>query len=216
MEPRLIAALVGMFLAASTARGEIYEWTDAAGARHFTNRSDLVPADRREGLRVIVPAGEETAEGPSLPATAPPEAPPAAPPVVADRTGWRDGYEAGLSDGWAMRVGAATGGTVGQVNIVGPLAVSTVEEPPRSTYGSCAPWFPYYYPFVTTSFDRGRSRHLTLRMLLQDQFQIDRDGPFVYERLNPPGIGPNLHPFLPRGLPGHYGRYTRGPRVLFR
>jgi hypothetical protein len=64
--------------------------------------------------------------------------------------------------------------------------------------------YPYFYPeypLVTTSFDRGRSRHLTLRMLLQDQFQLDRDGPYVYQRSLPPPRGPNLRVVLPRGLP---------------
>jgi hypothetical protein len=73
--------------------------------------------------------------------------------------------------------------------------------------------YPYAeYPLVTTSFDRGRSRHLTLRMLLQDQFQLDRDGPFFHERM-PIGVGPGLNPFLPRGLPN---RIPPGARVLFR
>jgi hypothetical protein len=93
------------------------------------------------------------------------------------------------------------------VNIHGPLAVAS------ANVDAGYPDFVPYYPLVTTSFDRGRSRHLTLRMLLQDQFQLDRDGPFFYERLNPVGLGPGLHPFLPRGLPN---RVPRGARVLFR
>lgn len=62
------------------------------------------------------------------------------------------------------------------------------------------------YPLVTTSFDQGRSRHLTLRMLLQEQFAVDRAGPYMFvERLIPPfgyvPMGPQLSPILARGLP---------------
>lgn len=214
MQPKVAVAFFGLLLAASAARSEILEWTDAAGARHFTNRRDLVPADRRGDLRVIVAAGEPAVENASVTSapTAPPAAPPpAAPLVVGDRPGWRDAYEAGFSDGRAAGTDEDRGGPGPQVNIVGPLAVASVEgDRPANVFNGA--WSPYY-PFVTTSFDRGRSRHLTLRMLLQDQFQLDRDGPFVYERLNAPGVGPNLQPFLPRGLPRHY---SRGPRVLFR
>ena len=80
------------------------------------------------------------------------------------------------------------------------------------TTGAYPPW-PWYYPFVTTSFDRGRSRHQTLRMLLQDQFQLDRDGPYAYERWNQPGLGPALAPFLNRGLPFPVQQYGR---VIYR
>jgi hypothetical protein len=50
-------------------------------------------------------------------------------------------------------------------------------------------------------------------MLLQDQFQIDRDGPYAYDRWNQPGLGPALAPFLSRGLPYGVGQYGR---VIYR
>jgi len=59
----------------------------------------------------------------------------------------------------------------------------------------------------------GRSRHQTLRMLLQDQFAIDRAGPYAYNRWDRPGVGPALAPFLPRGLPLPVQQYGR---VLYR
>jgi hypothetical protein len=66
---------------------------------------------------------------------------------------------------------------------------------------------------VTTGFDRGRSRHQTIRMLLQDQFAIDRDGPYAYQRWDQPGLGPALAPFLSRGLPYGVSQYGR---VIYR
>jgi hypothetical protein len=101
------------------------------------------------------------------------------------------GLERGLQLGRAMRGG-------GDVNISGPLAVA-------SSTGAVSPfayWAPTAYPLVTTSFDRGRSRHRTLRMLLQDQFAIDQEGPYVFdEELRAAPLGVGLNPFLPRGLP---------------
>jgi hypothetical protein len=211
MKPLCLAALIGLWFARFALCAEIYEWTDAGGARHFTNRKDLVPAERRAALKVVVAAGEQAKEEAVDAAAAPHNEEPSAQIVVTGtRAGWQNTYEAGLRDGQAMASGGA--GTGGQVSIVGPLAVASIERPAASAYPIYAPW-PFYDPFVTTSFDRGRSRHLTMRMLLQDQFQLDRDGPFVYQRLNPPGLGPNLQPVLPRGLPRHF---ARGGRVLFR
>jgi hypothetical protein len=113
-----------------------------------------------------------------------------------------------------MQSGGGGGG--GGVQINGPLAVASNRASEGSgvgyPYGFYPPW-PWYYPFVTTGFDGGRSRHQTLRMLLQDQFAIDRDGPFAYQRWDQPGIGPALAPFLPRGLPFPVDQYGR---VIYR
>jgi hypothetical protein len=124
---------------------------------------------------------------------------------------WSEGYVAGLR----AAVGGGGGGAGGTVQINGPLAIAstrTSEENGGYPYGLYPSW-PWYYPFVTTGFDRGRSRHQTLRMLLQDQFQLDRDGPYAYDRWNQPGLGPALAPFLPRGLPYGVGQYGR---VIYR
>lgn len=215
MASRLLAALIGLLVATSAARAEIFEWTDAGGVRHFTNRKDLVPAGERADVRVVVPASEAGSAAPAAMAAASPADEATVAPAVAggSRADWEDAYRNGLADGWAMRAGGAGQPAGGQVSIIGPLAVAHVEDSGELGGAPYAAWFPFEYPLVTTSFDRGRSRHLTIRMLLQDQFQLDRDGPFVFERLNPPGLGPNLPPFLPRGLPRHY---ARGSRVLFR
>lgn len=193
----------------SGVRAEIYEWRDDAGSRHFTNVIDSVPAEQRNDPKVIVretkrPATNELA----LPSSPQPSesAPPPQAMVIYDRSRVRSDYSAGLQDGLAL---SAERGQPVTFTINGPLAVASSEA-----YAS-GETYPVdeYYPFVTTSFDRGRSRHRTLRMLLQDQFQLDRDGPYLYERLNPIGLGPRLQPFLARGLPH---RVPPGHRVLFR
>jgi hypothetical protein len=105
-----------------------------------------------------------------------------------------DPYVQGVRDGLALAgLEVAPEPAAAPLAINGPLAVATANNA-QFPFG-----YPLEYPLVTTSFDRGRSRHLTLRMLLQDQFQLDRDGPYVYYP-GPPGLGPNLHPVLPRGL----------------
>ena len=207
----VVAVLVTAF---GSARADILVWRDADGVRHFTNRADAVPTDL--SAQVLI---RDTAR-PAAPAVAaPPAAPVAEGPIVAsDVARLDDAYRAGLSAGLTLAAGevglsggggggAASGGTV---QIVGPLAVADA----RSSDGGWGPsGWPGYFPFVTTGFDRGRSRHQTLRMLLQDQFQIDRDGPYAYDRWNQPGVGPALAPFLPRGLPLPVRQYGR---VLYR
>ncbi len=213
MRWRSLAVAVGLLLTAGVARAEIYEWTDAAGARHFTNVKEALPADQRDTARVLISEPEMPA-APSAPMAAPSSsAPPAEAEVVYDRAGWQQMYAAGVRAGLALADGAAGSGG-GGVQINGPLAVASARSEASRPSGYPFPYYPDYYPFVTTSFDRGRSRHLTLRMLLQDQFQLDRDGPFLYERIPPVGLGPNLQGILPRGLPSHVTPY--GARVLFR
>lgn len=200
------SAVVLLFCAAA-ARGEIYEWRDDAGNRHFTNSMDMVPAEQQKAARVVI------VERAPVAAAAGPAAAPAVPEprreaqVIYDRSQERDAYTEGVSDGLALAAGGQGHGGEPSIQINGPLAVASAQTVEHGY--DYAP----YYPFVTTSFDRGRSRHQTLRMLLQDQFQLDRDGPFVYERLNPIGLGPNLQPILSRGLTG---RVPPGRRVLFR
>ena len=197
---------VAVLLICTAAHAEIYEWRDDAGNRHFTNNKELVPADRQQAARVLVV--ERATLPASLPAAAPAEPEPRREAqVIYDRSHERDAYAEGISAGLALAAAGSQGETGPLVQINGPLAVANAQTVERGD-----DYLPNY-PFVTTSFDRGRSRHQTLRMLLQDQFQLDRDGPFAYERLNPIGLGPNLQPILPRGLTG---RVPRGSRVLFR
>ena len=190
-----LAVVVASLLVASTGRGEIYEWRDGSGARHFTNQRDLVPEPHQGSAQIVVRARPQP-QGDLEPIVE--EAPPVprsdggGAQVVSSRS-LEQAYESGVRDALAA---AERGNEVvgGNVQIVGPLAVA------HSEAAGAAPFYDPYYPFVTTSFDRGRSRHQTLRMLLQDQFQLDRDGPFVYQRMRPTGLGPNLSPFLRRGL----------------
>ena len=51
---------------------------------------------------------------------------------------------------------------------------------------------------------------MTIRMLLQDQFQLDRGSPYLYSaRYLSPRLGVDLNPFHPRGLPRGFPRETR-------
>jgi hypothetical protein len=206
--------LTAVTLLAGAARADIYEWRDASGARHFTNDKQGVPAEYQTAATVLVTEWQPTGTtAPALAAGAPPIEPPAppAPPATevgaSDAVAWGEAYAAGMLA--AMELGGGGG-----VQINGPLAVASVRSSERDDApGAFYPPWPWYYPFVTTSFDRGRSRHLTLRMLLQDQFQIDRDGPYAYQRWDKPGLGPALAPFLPRGLPYGVGQFGR---VIYR
>jgi hypothetical protein len=206
--------LIAMTLLAGAARADIYEWRDAAGARHFTNDKQGVPAEYQTAATVLVTEWQRTGTAaPAVAPSAPPIAPPAPPATVvgSDAVTWGEAYAAGMRA--AVELGGGGGGG-GGVQINGPLAVASVRSSERDDYpGAFYPPWPWYYPFVTTSFDRGRSRHLTLRMLLQDQFQIDRDGPYAYQRWDRPGLGPALAPFLPRGLPYGVGQFGR---VIYR
>jgi len=200
---------LSLFLAGAV-RAEIYEWRDGAGSRHFTNLIEQVPAEHRNNPTVIVREliRAEANDLPLPPAGAQAEGErPRQAMLIYDRAGEPSDYSAGLRDGIAL---ASDPGQPVSLTINGPLAVANSDAlASDATY----PVDEFYYPFVTTSFDRGRSRHRTLRMLLQDQFQLDRDGPYLYERINPVGLGPRLQPFLARGLPY---RVPPGHRVLFR
>ncbi len=195
-----IAAVAMALLCAAPAGADIYVWHDAQGVRHYTNSRELVPEAQRQDATVLVaePARAASTAG-SEPATQPPQR--AAPEerqaeVVRYAPSVEDAYAAGLRQGMAE---AQQAPAVVQFNAPLVAAVSSAPPPPPYPsycyYGRC-----YRQPLVTTSFDRGRSRHQTLRMLLQDQFAIDREGPYVYApRFFPPG--PALNLFLPRGLP---------------
>ncbi|MEO8603402.1 MAG: DUF4124 domain-containing protein [bacterium] len=205
---RWLGLVFAVSLAAATAHADIYEWADESGARHFTNHREIVPEMQRASAHVLIAdvrhADVEPSAAPQAVAAAPAPLAPAVDAPTLDAA-YLAGLEAGMRNeagGGGGGGGAAAGGTV---QIYGPLAVATShaseDEPFAAPYGGWYPAWPDYYPFVTTGFDRGRSRHQTLRMLLQDQFAIDRDGPYAYERWNQPGVGPALAPFLPRGLP---------------
>jgi hypothetical protein len=220
-----LASLLGVIVLLSpiAAAADIFEWRDASGARHFTNHHETVPAAHRGSAELLIadvprldlPAGAARA---SLPPTTMPQ--PTTEPDERYLAGLRAGLRLGAENGGGGGGGvAAEGGAVvaGAVEINAPLAVTTVHVSDPVPDGL---WFPAdyaggpgYLPLVTTSFDRGRSRHQTLRMLLQEQFQRDRDGPYAYDRWTQPGLGPALSPVLPRGLPPSVRQYGR---VLYR
>jgi len=219
MRAAWIAVVAAGILFAGIARADIYEWEDAAGAHHYTNDKRGVPSEYQATARVLMVdwARPAAAVESAAPAAVEPPAPVPAPAVVqvtSDGQPWDEGYLAGLRA--AAQISGGGGG--GGVQINGPLAVVSNRTSDVSGagypygYGYYPPW-PWYYPFVTTGFDRGRSRHQTVRMLLQDQFQLDRDGPYAYERWNQPGLGPALAPFLSRGLPFGLSQYGR---VIYR
>ena len=210
MKKRWSAVLIASTLIAGIAHAEVYEWRDTDGSRHFTNSMAGVPSEYKDSAQIFVadwshPAVSAADQGET---PAPPAAPPAAQAqVVSDAALWNEAYAAG------MRAATEIGGGGGSVQLNGPLAIaSTRDSNTSSPYAFYPPW-PWYYPLVTTGFDHGRSRHMTLRMLLQDQFAIDRDGPYAYERWDQPGLGPALAPFLPRGLPYGVSQYGR---VIYR
>ena len=207
--------LVAILLSWSgAAAADIIEWQDADGVRHYTNLKGEVPKEQEATTRVVVDELVRQSATGAAPAAVNPPAPDTAEPrreaaVVYDRSQLSEAYLRGLQRGLET-AGVVTGGAGGGVQINGPLAIAKATGP-EPYYNS---YYPGYYPFVTTSFDRGRSRHLTLRMLLQDQFAVDRDAPFVFEdRFTPPFGHPplsvDLNPFLPRGLPHGFPRDTR-------
>jgi hypothetical protein len=182
---------------------DIFEWRDAEGVRRFTNDRGSIPTDAQPEARLLVREPEGGAPSVVEVQSPPPEV--RAPQAQVSRPGREEAYERGLRDGLEMAEDAR--GPQATVEINAPLVTAA-----SNSSGFGAPWVLPVDPLVTTSFDRGRSRHMTLRMLLQDQFQMDRDGPFAYRRLDAPGLGPALSPFLSRGIAGSVQR----GRVVYR
>lgn len=185
-----------LVLVPSAAAADIYAWRDADGVTHYTNSRKQVPAD----AEVAVLLEEEVTAGPSASAETSerpaPEATRGA-TVVYDESA----LEAAFAEGWQR--GIANAREVEreprvEVRILGPLVAAGGGGGAGIVEAASYGWS--YPPLVTTSFDRGRSRHQTLRMLMQDQFAVDRGGPYrIVDRF--PSRGPNLATFLPRGLP---------------
>jgi len=206
---KALALSVAILLSAAAARADIIEWSDADGVRHYTNMKGEVPAEHQAAAQVVVdealratPAGNNA----PAPVTAPDPAREAQ--VVYDRDALAEAYVEGVQRGLAAG-SPSTSAQGGGVQINGPLAVARTSTPTYPGYLA-----PAYYPLVTTSFDRGRSRYLTLRMLLEDQFTIDREGPYAFDQslvrpFGTGGLSVNLNPFLPRGLPHGFPRQAR-------
>jgi hypothetical protein len=182
----------------STALADIYMWRDDHGVKHYTNSRSLVPVDATAAVVLEEPVvTRQEAPPPREPAPEPPRQA----QVVYDQSALADAY----AEGWQRAMASAQqaqGGAPVTVQINGPLVAAGGASTVDGGYGYPGPsWLDYNYPaLVTTSFDRGRSRHLTLRMLMQDQFAIDREGPYLIVDRFPP-MGPNLTTIMPNGLP---------------
>lgn len=210
---KIFACCVIFVCWAAVASADILEWQDSSGVRHYTNMKAAVPKEQQQAVRVVV---DETARQPSGEAAAPSASTPPTgseggeharqAQVVFDTSEPARAYLAGLERGLELGQTLNSGGSVA---VHGPLTVSNAAAVP-SYPGYLAP---FGYPLVTTSFDRGRSRHLTLRMLLEDQFAVDQEGPYVSDRYMPPfgyaPLGVALNPFLPRGLPHGFPQNLR-------
>jgi hypothetical protein len=212
---RIFAACVVFIFCATAALADILEWQDANGVRHYTNLKSEVPKEHQPALQVVVdelarrPAAENAAASGEAAAETPSVELPRQAQVVYDRSEAAQAYVEGLERGLELARTMSAAGTGGNARFNGPLAIANAVN--SSPYGGyLTPW---YYPLVTTSFDRGRSRYLTLRMLLEDQFALDQEGPYVYQRYLPPfgypALGVALSPFLPRGLPRGFPRKLR-------
>lgn len=206
-----IACAIVLCILSAGASADIIEWQDASGVRHYTNMKDDVPKEHRESAQVVVdelvshPLSGEAPAASSKPAVEPSAGERPSPhrrvEVLDERLRLAEAYLAGLRRGLGVGTGGA-GAEGGDVRIDGPLAVASAPSQPAS--GVSYPYLPFYYPPVSTSFDRGRSRYLTLRMFLQNQFALDREGPFVFEDrlISPVGrrlLDVNANPFLSRG-----------------
>lgn len=189
---------------------EIVAWVDGQGVRHYTNVPEDIPKAYRDSVQTVVKEmapRAEVASAEARPSRRERERPARQrlAQVVYDRPELSEEYLRGFVEGVAHGRG---GGGDTEINIRGPLAVARAEASAPS-YVVRAPYYDDY-PLVTTAFDRGRSRHQTLRMLLQDQFQLDRGSPYVYPaRFLAPRRGVDLNPFQTRGLPRRFPRETR-------
>jgi hypothetical protein len=94
--------------------------------------------------------------------------------VVFDRSPTAEAYVQGLNRGLAL-ARTSRGTADAGIHIRGPLAVAHATATAPTLQRHSFPWSGYPYPLVTTSFDRGRSRHLTLRMLMQDKLSVERE-----------------------------------------
>lgn len=202
----LVVALV--LLIPRAAAAEVVVWVDAQGVEHYTNVPEEIPKAYRGATRVVVRAMPRREEvelpAPSRRERDRPERQRLA-QIVFDRPARSDDYVRGFVEGFSHGHGDTR---TGDIHIQGPLAISDA----GTRYPVSLPYYFDSYPLVTTAFDRGRSRHQTLRMLLQDQFQLDRGWPWPYAypaRVVPPRAGIDLTPFHPRGLPRRFPRETR-------
>jgi hypothetical protein len=157
------------------AAADVIKWRDAQGVRHYTNIKEEIPEGARAQVVIDESVRHRSPEAePAVPKASNDVDPPRQAQVVYDRPAMREAYLDGVQQG--MEMARSVGGPAApSIQINGPLAIANA-APPQPSYVVG----PYGYPLLTTSFDGGRSRHQTLRMLLQDEFAIERDLTFGY------------------------------------
>lgn len=207
-----VAFGIAVVVLSSAAAADIFEWRDADGVTHYTNLQAEVPKEHEQAVQVVVDERGRESQGKTEPGCEPAAAvtQPAAIPetrrqaqVVYDQSAVVTAYIAGVERGLAAaQQGAAAGGQDGGVFLHGPLAVANATSaPPYYAYP------PYELPLLTTPFDRGRSRYLTVRQLIDDELQFERGWPFIFQpRLVRPGFATPIGSVV---LPERLLRQTR-------
>lgn len=157
VQATFLIVFVGLW--ASVACGEIYLWQDPAGVRHFTNVREEIPAEYRERVQVVVSSVWLPKEEFRVEDKACEQEPSRQAQVVVVPERKRA----------AARVATLPTRPIivqgGNVTIEGPLATAFAPSTVNWTG-----WLAT--PLVTTAFDRGRSRHLTLRQLAEEQIWL--------------------------------------------
>lgn len=187
-------SLLALILVGPAARGQIYEWRDEQGTRHFTNSVDALPRPAQQKAQVFVesapmtpadgeapmslagvPVTSEVREGeigePGEGATPPP-----APDDPYER-GWREGFAAGVGerlDRLERKLEQEEDVTTSPAPPAPPVVV--IEIPRQERFYD--PSGLYYRPpstGVKVPFDRGRTRGRTRRQEIQDRIQAERE-----------------------------------------
>jgi hypothetical protein len=166
-------ALFALAIGPANVRGQVYEWTDALGDRHYDTSLERVPEDRRADARLVV-SGESAQPAPATPeADDPPEAVAESADAAEDGfdSGWDSGFEAGWVAGYRMAI-AEQPECPAEPEIVileTPVTVDVPRYDPSGAY--------YRSPYggtLTRPFDDGASRGLTGRKLMQTQRALER------------------------------------------
>ncbi len=166
--------LLSVLLPAATLRADILEWRDGSGVRHYTNLRAEIPLPYRDQAQKVIdetvrhPAvADETLQAAVQEETTPPRVTPAGVATLADA------YVAGLERGLRLRDDREYTGRAAEPVLVNvPVSVPAA---PTVTYVLPPYYGQRYIPWVTSSFDHGRSRHRTLRMVMENERLPDRD-----------------------------------------
>jgi hypothetical protein len=216
-----VAFGIAVVLLSSAAAADIFEWRDTDGVAHYTNLQADVPQEQPPSLHVVVDERAREVQGKTEPGCEPAAAVAQPAPLpemrrqaqaVYDQSAVVTAYIAGVERGLAAaREDAAAKDPDGGIFIHGPLAVANARSTPPYYGYPYYGYAPYAFPLLTTPFDRGRSRFLTIRQLLDDELQFERDWPFIYPPvLVRPGLAtPVVSVTLPQRLVGQMRVVTR-------